>query len=120
MKTQALPSSPLLRGPIDLFSGPAWDPELIKVLLRLTKDKSGEITDPRLILNGIIVQFRAGSERALLHSVANVINFMGSDDVIEIVKAIRENPSVSVEDCRPLKVKVIILSIRKVYKPKKF
>ena len=109
MKTQSLPSAPLLRGPLDLFSEPSWDPELSETLLDLAGGRTQncvEISDPRFVLNGITIQVRPGTERALLTTVASVVNFMGADDVAEILKAIKNNKEVSIEGCRPLKVKV--------------
>jgi len=110
MKTQSLPSAPVLRGPIDLFSEPSWDPELSVTLLELAGGQTQnriEISDPRFVLNGITIQVRPGTERALLTTVASVVNFMGVDDIVEILKAIKHNKEVSIENCRPLKVKVI-------------
>ena len=42
----------------------------------------------------------------MLTGVTSAVNFMGIDDVIEILKAIRNDRNVAVQDCRPLKVKV--------------
>jgi len=59
MKTQALPSAPLLRGPVDLLADPALDPDLSKILFRLAGDStqsSVELNDPRFVLNGITIQ----------------------------------------------------------------
>ena len=110
MKTQSLPSASLLRGPVDLFSEPSWDPELSETLLDLAGGRTEncvEISDPRFVLNGITIQVRPGTERALLTTVASVVNFMGADDVAEILKAIKNNKEATIEGCRPLKVKVI-------------
>ena len=109
MKTQSLPSAPLLRGPLDLFEDPNWDPDLSEVLLELAGGRTQncvDITDPRFVLNGIAIQVRPGSDRAFLTGVASVVNFMGCEDVSEVLRAIKINRNVAVEDCRPLKVKV--------------
>lgn len=109
MKTQSLPSAPLLRGPLDLFEDPSWDPDLSKILLELAGGQTQncvEISDPRFVLNGIAIQVRPGSGRAYLTGVSSVVNFMGSEDVSEVLRAIKINKNVAVSDCRPLKVKV--------------
>ena len=45
--------------------------------------------------------------RALLTGVANVVNFMGVEDVAEILREMKKDQNVPIEGCRPLKVKVI-------------
>ena len=46
--------------------------------------------------------------RALLTGVANVVKFMGVEDVAEILREMKKDQNVAIEGCRPLKVKVII------------
>ena len=67
-----------------------------------------KITDQRFTFNGFDIRVENETDRALLFGVcSSVISFMGVTDVHEILKEIVKNPEVSIEDCRPQKIKKV-------------
>ena len=69
-----------------------------------------KITDQRFTFNGFDIRVENETDRALLFGVcSSVISFMGVTDVHEILKEIVKNPEVSIEDCRPQKIKKVRL-----------
>ena len=67
-----------------------------------------KITDQRFTFNGFDIRIENETDRALLFGVcSSVISFMGVTDVHEILKEIIKNPDVSIEDCRPQKIKTV-------------
>ena len=93
----------------------AWDTRLTSTLVGLapqqkpgTSTRVRKITDQRFVLNGFDIRIENDTDRALLFGVcSSVISFMGITDVHEILREIMRNPDVSIEDCRPEKVKTV-------------
>ena len=93
----------------------AWDTRLTSTLVGLapqpkpgTSTKVRKITDPRFVSNGFDIRIENETDRALLFGVcSSVISFMGVNDVHETLREIMRNPEVSIEDCRPEKVKTV-------------
>ena len=67
-----------------------------------------KITDQRFTFNGFDIRVENETDRALLFGVcSSVISFMGVTDVHEILREIIKNPDVTIEDCRPQKIKTV-------------
>ena len=98
-----------------IYRKSAWDTRLTSTLVGLApplkpgfSQKCRKITDPRFISNGFDIRIESETDRALLFGVcSSVISFMGVNDVHEVLKYIMGNQDVSIEDCRPEKVKTV-------------
>lgn len=114
LQSNALPISQFAGHPLEVFEGEqAWDKRLTSTLVDMApQHKPGssqrfrKITDQRFTFNGFDIRVENETDRALLFGVcSSVISFMGVTDVHEILKEIVKNPEVSIEDCRPQKIK---------------
>ena len=118
LQSNALPISIFAGHPLEIFEGEeAWDKRLTSTLVDLApQHKAGsaqrfrKITDQRFTYNGFDIRVENETDRALLFGVcSSVISFMGVSDVHEILKEIMKNPDVSIEDCRPQKIKTYLM-----------
>ena len=110
-----IPLTPISFDYLSVSRKQAWDTRLTSTLVGLapqqkpgTSTRVRKITDQRFVLNGFDIRIENDTDRALLFGVcSSVISFMGITDVHEILREIMRNPDVSIEDCRPEKVKTV-------------
>ena len=67
--------------PIELNEDKGWSSELNEILLAMTRDGSGLVTDERIRSNGFVVKVRSDGSGAILLGVPRDVNFMGTTDL---------------------------------------
>ena len=100
MQNHILPSSKISKI-IDVYESYAWNSDLNEVIEKLMVEN--EINDARIVHNGFKVVNSKGTP--IVTEMSSDVDLIGLSDLQEILKAMKANPEVTVEQSRPLKVR---------------